>query len=300
MTASVTLAKAGKTFLQLHGKFSHFKGAHLKSRRLLPSRPVSSELVALLTPVVRCCLMSGMDYRALTDLLKPLYLEAGKARLHESGIKVTDSALSLLTGLHRKDIRQAREQAQSDPDLPRQELMRLTVNVPAQLVARWLTQDWPKRLPWQGDAPSFQALAQSVSRDVHPKALLNTLQLQGVVQVDPDDNTVQLLHNSYTPAGQTQAMLSLLSHAVADHLQAGLSNLSLPAEQRHLEQSVFAEGLSAESADRLERLATRLWYETQKKLLDEATMLCREDEAQEDAHWRFRVGMYSHSEPHTP
>lgn len=259
----------------------------------------TSNLLALW---VRWCLLQGIDYRTLSEVLKPLYLEAGKARLHESGVKVTDSTLSLLTGLHRKDIRHARErtQEQGEQDLAQREQARQTVNVPAQLVALWLAQDWPTRLPWQGEAPSFQALALSVSRDVHPKALLNTLQMQGVVSVDLEDSTVQLLHNSYTPAGQTQAMLSLLNQAVADHLHAGLDNLSLPAKQRHLEQSVFADGLTAESADRLERLATRLWYEAQKKLLKEATALCEQDESREDAHWRFRVGMYSHSEPQKP
>ena len=263
---------------------------------------LTSDTSDLLALWVRWCLLQGIDYRTLSEMLKPLYLEAGKARLHASGVKVTDSALTLLTGLHRKDIRLARERAQApgDEDLAQREYVRQTVNVPAQLVARWLTQDWPRRLPWQGEAPSFQALALSVSRDVHPKALLNTLQMQGVVSVDPDDNTVQLLHNSYTPAGQTQAMLSLLNQAVADHLHAGLSNLSLPPGHRHLEQSVFADGLTAESADRLERLATQLWYEIQTKLLDEATLLCKQDEAREDADWRFRVGMYSHSEPQKP
>lgn len=249
--------------------------------------------------LVRWCLQTGTDYRELTELLKPLYLEAGRARLIESGVKVTDSALSLLTGLHRKDIRQAREQAlaQGTQAQAEQEHTHQTVSVPAQLVARWLAQDLPRRLPWQGDAPSFQALAQAVSKDVHPKALLNTLQLQGVVNVDPDDATVQLLQDSYTPAGQSQAMLSLLSESVADHLQAGLNNLSLPPESRHLEQSVFADGLSAESVDQLERLATQLWYATQKTLLRQATTLCEQDEGQAQHHWRFRVGMYSYGTP---
>lgn len=245
---------------------------------------------------MRWCLQIGIDYRELTELLKPLFLEEGRSRLIESGVKITDSALSLLTGLHRKDIRQARESGQARGLLAQaeQEDTRQTVSVPAQLVARWLSLDLPRRLPWQGDTPNFQALAQAVSKDVHPKALLNTLQLQGVVCVDPEDATVQLLQDSYTPAGQSQPMLSLLSESVADHLQAGLNNLSLPPERRHLEQSVFADGLSAESVDQLERLATQLWYATQKTLLRQATTFCEHDEAL-GGQWRFRVGMYSFS-----
>ncbi len=265
---------------------------------------VPPKLSPLAASLVGWCLQSGTDYRELTELLKPLFLEAGKLRLAESGIKVTDSALAMLTGLHRKDIRLAREQPQTlstDPStsaLPTQEKIRQTVSVPAQLVARWLLQDLPRRLAWQGDAPSFQALAQSVSRDVHPKALLTTLQIQGVVSVDPDDGTVHLLHNSYTPAGQNHAMLELLNQSVADHMQAGLRNLKLPAEKRHLEQSVFAEGLTAQSADQLERLATQLWYSTLQTLLQEATKLCERDEGHA-GDWRFRVGMYSFSTPTT-
>lgn len=250
----------------------------------------------LAAALVRWCLETGVDYRELAELLKHLYLEAGKAKLVESGAKVNDSALSLLTGLHRKEIRQARELAAAERDqstLERQYAFQ-NVSLPAQLVASWLTQDLPRRLTWLGTAPNFHSLAQSVSRDVHPKALLNTLELQGVVSVDPQDGSVRLLHDSYTPSSQTQAMLSLLSNSVADHLEAGLGNLSLPADKRHLEQSVFADGLTAESADELERLASRLWSESLQTLLHKATALCNQDENQ-GGTWRFRIGMYSYS-----
>jgi hypothetical protein len=251
-------------------------------------------------------LQTGIDYRELAESLKPLFLESARARLLGSDTKATDSALSLLTGLHRKEIRQAREgvtgeglrhAALTPADASAPE--KTSTGVPAQLVARWLHQDLPRRLPWQGDAHSFQSLAQSISRDTHPKALLNTLQLQGVVSVDPEDGTVQLLHDSYTPAGQAQAMLDLLSQSVADHMQAGLRNLNLPAERRHLEQSVFADGLTARSADHLERLATQLWRKTLKTLLAEATTLSEQDQGK-GGDWRFRVGMYSFSTDRNP
>lgn len=70
-----------------------------------PGQPVLTQVLAMLQPLVVWLLRSGVGYTDLTAALKPVFLEAARAELARTGAKQTDSAISLLSGVHRKDVR---------------------------------------------------------------------------------------------------------------------------------------------------------------------------------------------------
>ena len=113
-----------------------------------------------------------MGYGEFAAALKPVFLEMALAEVARDGAKLTDSALSLLSGLHRKDVRALAPvlKGTADPSAA------LGKPSPASQVAtRWLTNGWPETLPVAGPAPSFEALARSVSTDLHPRSVLQEL-----------------------------------------------------------------------------------------------------------------------------
>ena len=57
----------------------------------------------MLRPCVHLCLRQGIDYRLLVDLLKGVYVSVAESDLAHANRKQTDSSISLLTGVHRKD-----------------------------------------------------------------------------------------------------------------------------------------------------------------------------------------------------
>ena len=63
------------------------------------------EAAALLAPVVRWLLRNGVSYNALANQLKPVFVDAARAELERGGVQPTGSALSVLSGVHRKDVR---------------------------------------------------------------------------------------------------------------------------------------------------------------------------------------------------
>jgi len=280
------------------GKFPIYNGC-VNSKSIPPRRP-SKPLFRLLRPVVRWALRSGIDYREFMQEAKPVFLEAAVLELERAQTKVTDSSLSLLSGLHRKDVKAWREaqtlvtNAAGDavPHVPGQR----RPSLPAQLVARWLGSEHDMTLPLAGEGPSFTAMAQTLSTDVHPRTLLSELERQGVVQVDALRQNVTLSQRAYMPDGQSpedQTAQDLLADSVCDHLAAGMHNLGAAPGERHLEQSVFADGLSRESVDALERLSTKLWMDAMARVVRMATPLCERDEPL-GGNQRFRMGMFTY------
>lgn len=265
-----------------------------------PPRRPSKPLFRLLRPVVRWALRSGIDYREFMQEAKPVFLEAAVLELERTQTKVTDSSLSLLSGLHRKDVKAWREAqtlvTNAAGDAVPHVAGQRRPSLPAQLVARWLGSESALTLPLVGEAPSFTAMAQTLSTDVHPRALLSELERQGVVQVDAQRQTVTLSQRAYMPDAKSvedHTAQDLLADSVCDHLAAGMHNLGAPPQDRHLEQSVFADGLSRESVDALERLSTKLWMDAMAQLVRAATPLCEHDEPR-GGKQRFRMGMFTY------
>jgi hypothetical protein len=73
-------------------------------------------------------------------------------------------------------------------------------------------------------------------------------------------------------------------------------NLTSGESRQFLEQSVFADGLSAESVHLLEQLANTLWQEVLGATVKAALPLCEQDEAA-GGDQRLRLGMFCFSAP---
>ena len=70
-----------------------------------------SEALAVAEPLVAWLVRSGIGHGAFAAALKPVFLEQAQAELQRTGRKSTDTAASLLSGLHREDVRALRAAA---------------------------------------------------------------------------------------------------------------------------------------------------------------------------------------------
>ena len=77
----------------------------------VPMQPVLGVALRVMAPLVRWLLRSGVGYTEFSAALKPVFLAEAQLESERTGGKQTDSALSLLSGLHRKDIRKAAQDA---------------------------------------------------------------------------------------------------------------------------------------------------------------------------------------------
>lgn len=283
-----------------------------------PAEQALDDVALMLAPLVRWLLVQGIPLNALVRTLRGVYLSEAHADLARRGRRVTDSALSVLTGIHRKEVRAYMETHHEPTGVAAG--LRLSPTPAASLFTQWITDPAyrlpqggiRRELPRHGPVPSFEALAREASRDVHPRTLLEELERLALVEVRPDQ--VRLLSDRFVPPVHDPVAVRTMAVNVADHIAAAVHNLRAddPA-QRHLEQSVFADGLSAASAAHLGEVARELWGMAMESMVREARRCIANDAAAagtgptdtpgdgegdgEGGGTRMRFGIYYHLEP---
>lgn len=268
-----------------------------------PAEQVLDDVALMLAPLVRWLLVQGIPLGALVRTLRGVYLDEAYRDLSQRDRRVTDSALSVLTGIHRKEVR-AYMEAHHEPSGPLPVLTRLAPTPAAALFTQWITDPayrtpdgaLQRTLPRHGPTPSFEALAREASRDVHPRTLLEELERLALVEVQPDQ--VHLLSDRFVSPVHDPAAIRTMAVNVADHLATAVHNLRADSPaQRRLEQSVFADGLSAESAAHLGEVARALWDTALQGMVREARACIAQDVEQHVAQdTRMRFGIYYHLE----
>ena len=163
----------------------------------------------LLAPLVRLLIRQGVPYTAFATMLKEVYFDVATRELPE-GDRETTSRISLVTGLHRKDVRRMREGADERPVVTRE------TSVASEVFTRWIAdprfldrRHRPRvlpRLPQGRRAPSFESLATAVSKDVRPRAILDELLRLGLAAVDANDR-VSLNLDAFAPQRGTEELL---------------------------------------------------------------------------------------------
>ena len=252
-----------------------------------------SQIEWILRPLVIWLLRTGWGHGDTAQLLKKIFYECAHEELQRLGQKPTDSALSLLSGLHRINLREYRQQKERGSSPAPSSGAMSTAN---QIVTRWLAERWPDTLPLQAPQPrkrSFERLARQVSVDVHPRAVLEELKRLGLVT--EADGRVTLLRQAFVPDPNSDEAIQLMAESLHDHFSAAVHNVTAPDQRRFLEQSVFADGLQPESVEVLAQLANRLWLEVFEKVIATAQPLVEADEAQ-GGQQRMRLGIYFYSD----
>jgi hypothetical protein len=248
----------------------------------------------LLRPLVRLMLAHQITLPYLSGLLKSVYLEVGETELSEGADPPSASQLSLLTGLHRKDIRRLREEPPDGFAPP------ASVSLGARLVARWIAspefldgRGRPRPLARSAEDPArgpfFDELVESVSTDIRPRAVLDEWLRLGVVELDAQDR-VRLASGAFVPSKGFDEKAHYFGRNLHDHLAAAVHNLAGEGAPL-LERSVYYDGLSEESMTELAELSEKLGMEALHTVNRRALALQRRD-AQRGERLRMNFGIY--------
>jgi hypothetical protein len=235
-----------------------------------------------------------VPYPAFAALLKSTFVEVARDELEQAGSRPTHSALSVLSGVHRKDVRNL-ETAAHEPRGAR------SIPLASRVFTRWLTDSRyhgpdgkPRPLARSGPGPhSFETLVRERSADVHPRTVLDELLRSGLVKVEGDD--VIVTETSFVPSRKIDELTALFSANASDHLSAAVHNLTVKAP-KFLEQSIFADGMTQESVDHLHQCARQAWAAAFTTMVNEARQRVELD-ADAEADHRMRFGVYFFAEP---
>lgn len=280
-----------------------------------PSQIVLTGVLRLLRPLVRLLLQHGVPYTAFAAALKPVFVEAARTELASNNKAQTDSAVTLLSGVHRRDIREitrggvgarvadrntADTALEALPSLPH--LPHLPLGLVGQVVARWMSESSftgrkgrPRGLPRSGGDGSFDALVARTSSDVRPRAMLDEMLRLGVAQEDGDQVRLEL--SGLAPRQGLAEAAALMADNLHDHAEAAAANLR--GEANFLEQALYVDAITEASAAAVHKAAVTAWKQAFKTVAAEANARFDADAGTLPAAERknrARFGVYFYSE----
>lgn len=237
---------------------------------------------------------SGVGFNDFAAALKPIFFQQALQELGRIDGKQTDSAISLLSGLHRRDVSALRLALEASQPLDHAKISR-PVSVPARVVGRWLAEQLPNPLRFStdttSDLPSFENLVRTISNDRHPRSILQELIRLGLASEHGDE--IFLEQQAFQPTTDLNETAQLMTDNLYAHLAAGVHNLTRPDLNQWLEQAVFADELTEASVQQLIQHSTALWSEIALQLLKLANNLCAQDEGKTEARHQFRFGAFN-------
>ncbi len=259
-----------------------------------PSPALVTALRRLLRPLVRLLLDRQITFPYLMELLKQIFVEVADGEYALEGKRQTTTRVSLLTGIHRKDVKRLREAG------PQHEQTARSASLGAQLVARWMAspeyldaQGAPRplaRQAGQGEQVSFESLVESVSKDIRPRAVLDEWLRLGVARLD-DQERVTLHVAAFVPERGFDEKAFFFGRNLHDHAAAAVHNLR-GRERPMPERSVYYGGLASDSVEDLQSLAEQLGMDALLAVNRRALVLQKQDRGSEGADRRIGFGIY--------
>jgi hypothetical protein len=223
-------------------------------------------------------------------MLKKAILREADIIIRQGDGRISDSRLSIATGIHRKDVKRLKEEIMHDR--PGTE-----ISITSQVIAKWLAEPKPKgsKIPVclrhkkiSPDEIDFDDLVAAISKDVRPKAVLDELMHRGVVTIS--ENQLLSIHPEKLTLNQDEMSLAnYLGMNVSDHLSVAVDNL-INLSNPQLERCVHYHGLSEQAAEKLAELARTKTMEALLAVNEEAQRLIKDQANQ--GNQRINFGMY--------
>lgn len=258
----------------------------------------------VLKPFVRLLLAHGITYTVLLEELKRIFVQVADEEFIIDGKRQTDSRITLITGVHRKDVHRIREEKNIETS-PKSSLG-------AQIIAQWTgnpdfldADGQPKilsRLQSEDDKTSFDTLVASVSKDFRARPVFDEWLQSGIISL-VEDKKIKLNTEAFIPKQDLEGQLFFLRMNIHDHLAATVHNVS-SAEEKMMERCVYYDNLTQAQAEQLHSLVKQQGMKLLKNVNQTAQTLKSQENAtiNGDHQTKFRInsGVYFYFEPTQP
>lgn len=267
--------------------------------------PASATLISalqhMLRPLVRLLLAHGIGYATMMEIMKSVFVKVAEKDFRIAGKTQTDSRISLLTGVHRKDVKRLRQGTddrlqQSSQDSLSAQLFALWTGSPEFLDAAGQPKPL-QRLAGRKNAPSFESLVSSISKDIRPRAVLDEWLRIGAVELDLDDR-VHLNLDAFIPKKGLEEKAFYFGHHMHDHMAAIAHNLT-DGTPPFLDRCAFYGQLSESSVEELAASARKAGMQALQGINRRALELKSADSGKPGDKRRMTFGVYFYSEEDT-
>jgi hypothetical protein len=259
------------------------------------SSVLQQAILRLLRPVVRLMIRHNVPLATFVDLLRHVYVAVAKEELALPGKKLSDSRISVVTGIPRKDIKRYSE----EPKIADEEVA-ASHNRAARVLTGWIQDkvfhdqgtDKPMDLPVEieGEEPSFQLLVQRYSGGVPHRAVLDELLRINAVR-KLGDGKLRLVTFGYIPSSDALDQMKTMSEEISDFLRSVDHNINSPLEDSFLQLAVRCDNLPLEALENIERVGSHKGRALLQEMAEEISLMDRDQNEKVYGTGRHRVVM---------
>ena len=260
---------------------------------------LAKALTQMLKPLVRLLIHQNITYTGFLNLLKKTYVEVAEETCEIKGKRLTDSRISLITGVHRGDVKRIRNEGLTQPSEKE-----IKAGLSAQVMSIWAGNQAyvdengePKTLyRYANDgSPSFEELVLSVSKDKHPRCFLDDWMNQGLVELFETDHKEQisLTEKGYIPEEDFEEKLFFAGKNIGDHLSVVAHNLENKTPSM-FDRAVYYHQLTETSVQTIEDVSRAKMMDALTDINQLASRLQTQDAEASDANYSMHVGAYFH------
>ncbi len=208
-----------------------------------------SAFLKLLRPLVRIFLRNNVPYGIFADLAKSVYVEVAVEEFGIPGRKQTDSRVSIITGLNRKEVRRVKALPQLDEEMA---AVTQQYHRAARVISGWVrdqdfadAQGQAAELPLEGENATFAKLVKKYSGDMPVRAILDELlRVKSVERLE--NGKIRLTTRAYLPDTQEGEKLNILGADVKDLVATIDHNICFDAD-RFFQRKVEYDNLPEEA-----------------------------------------------------
>ena len=217
-----------------------------------------SAVIRILRSLVRIFLRNGLPYGVFAELARWVYVDVARKEFGISGRKQTDSRVSILTGMSRKEVRRLRLMAQ-----PQDKMAIDRYNRAARVIAGWRRDKRfhdksgrPRSLALADGRPNFNDLVQFYSGDVPARAILDELfEVRAIERIRGD--RIRLISKAYLPVGDTALMHSILGSDVALLIDTIDHNTRSDDADTWIQRKVAYDNVPLEAVEQIRQMSTK-------------------------------------------
>ncbi len=222
------------------------------------NRPLLAAVLWILRALVRVLLRHGVPYPVFSELARWAYVDVAAREFPIPGRRQTQSRISVLTGLSRKEVHRL---LNTPPPADQAGVERF--HRAARTVSAWTRErryrdehGEPLRLPFDGEGPTFSELVSRFGGDVPPRSVLDELVRAGTVEREADGR-LRLRSRAYVPTGEASEpeRVALLGTEAAALIETIDHNLQAEPPDRWLQRRVAYRGVPADEVPAVRDLA---------------------------------------------
>ncbi len=260
------------------------------------SETLQKAIAQLIRPLVKAMIDSGITFPVLMDQVRRIYVEVAQSTYGIDGKPPTDSRVTLITGVHRKEIKRLRSEA------PLKQTPSEKISLSARVIAIWCSK--PEYLDERGHPialprtsadgkVSLEQLVTSVSVDVRPRTLLEEWISSGIAELE--DGKVRLIKTALIPSKGFEEKAYFFGRNLRDHIAAGAHNLS-DTPPVFFDRTVYYDRIAPDSVEELRQLCAKRGEELLLEINRHVRQLAERDRAEGEPRGRMTFGAYFFAE----